>query len=319
MGGGSRAGSCRGRAGPGEPILTCLHTLPHQVPVDKHPWIPAALLPAGKLGDTGWRVPGGWHGADRGCAKRHQAPLSPEPASAAIWGGGETKAWEIPAPGCVPAMAFGMPDTAVGVPCSGGVFSPRAGPRRALSCHPGSVPPVPALRLAGRAGIPSVHAPARSSRGLGLNPRWGRQGKPSPREGRLCPGAEHGREGSHGPPTWEGHQNHVPCPNTLARSEPRAPTRRLQVKPQLARTSPRRWQGALACQGSYLFRDERHALRWEKPLCGCSAEPSEPPCAAPPGQGEGFSLKTNPRARQPPPPTPAGAELRQRLGNECHA
>lgn len=44
---------CRGTAGPGELVLTCLHTLPHEVPVGKDPWIPPALPPAGKLGGTG--------------------------------------------------------------------------------------------------------------------------------------------------------------------------------------------------------------------------------------------------------------------------
>lgn len=116
----------------------------------------------------------------------------------------------------------------------------------------------------------------------------------------------------------------VPCPDTLAPSEPRAPTRRLQVSPGLPEPALPRWQGALTCQGSYLFHDERrHTLLYEKALhisAHFSADPSEPPCIRPtPGLGEVFSLKTNPRAQhqQPPPPVLAGAELWPRQRNKC--
>lgn len=73
VGGGTRPGSCTGKVGAqlraGERVLACLQTSPRQAPVDKHPCIPPALLPAEKLQDV--RSPG-----SRRCGRQEPHPAS---------------------------------------------------------------------------------------------------------------------------------------------------------------------------------------------------------------------------------------------------
>lgn len=116
---------------------------------------------------------------------------------------------------------------------------------------------------------PSVPQLAQGKQTLWLRPCWERQGKPPwGRKAGSAPGlstkppAHMGKPPAREAPAASG----VPCPNTLAPSEPHALTRWLQVSPGLPEPALPCWQGALTCQGSYLSHDERrHTLCYKKP------------------------------------------------------